>query len=409
MKTALSKHLLIIGIVAGVILGGIVGSLWPNVGVKFEIVGELFLDALKMIVLPLIIVSITLSIMKVGNIGLLGLKTIIYYTVTTAFAVFIGIVVVTFIHPGEGSKIASGQIPDIIKDKEGFAVADILKSIITPNIFSSAANYQILPLIIVSILFGIAFGKLRNENNLIIRIFESTDKAVMMIVRWIIILTPIGIFGLIASRIGAAGGGSHLWNIISEIGKYFFTVLIGLFIHGFIVLPLILYLFAKRKPLKYFSKMSKALLTAFSTASSSATLPLTITNVTEDAKVSKRVGRFVLPLGSTINMDGTALYEAVAVIFIAQSYGITLSDGELIIVFITATLAAIGAAGIPEAGLVTMVLVLEAVGLPIEGVGLILAIDWFLDRFRTTINVWGDSVGAAVIDNFEKHKLLSNR
>ena len=147
--------------------------------------------------------------------------------------------------------------------------------------------------------------------------------------------------------------------------------------------------------------MSEALVTAFSTASSAATLPLTITNVKE-AKVSDKVGRFVLPLGATINMDGTALYEAVAVIFIAQSYGIDLAGTELVIVFITATLAAIGAASIPQAGLVTMVIVLQSVGLPMEGIGLILAVDWLLDRFRTTINVWGDSIGAAVIDNLEK-------
>ena len=402
MKTSLSKHSLLIGIIAGAILGGVVGSLWPEIGVKFEIVGKLFLDALKMIVLPLIVVSITLSIMKVGNLGSLGLKTILYYTATTAIAVFLGIVVVTLIHPGEGSMVTSGQIPEIIKGKENFTVIDILKSIVTPNIFSSAANYQILPLIVVSILFGIAFGRLGSENDLIIRVFTLMDKAVMMIVHWIITLTPIGIFGLIAYRIGVAGGGSQLWNLISEISKYFFTVIIGLFVHGFLVLPLILFIFARRNPLKYFSHMSKALVTAFSTASSAATLPLTITNVTEDARVSDRVGRFVLPLGATINMDGTALYEAVAVIFIAQSYGISLTGGELIIVFITATLAAIGAASIPQAGLVTMVIVLQSVGLPMEGIGLILSIDWLLDRFRTTINVWGDSIGAAVIDNLEK-------
>ena len=402
MKTLLPKHSLLIGIIAGVILGGVVGSVWPDIGVKFEILGKLFLDALKMIVLPLIVVSITLSIMKVGNLGSLGLKTVIYYTATTAIAVFIGIVVVTAIHPGEGSMVTSGQIPEIVKGKENFTVTDILRSIVTPNIFSSAANYQILPLIVVSILFGIAFGRLGGENDLIIRVFTLLDKAVMMIVHWIIVLTPIGIFGLIAYRIGAAGGGSQLWNLISEISKYFFTVLLGLFIHGFIVLPLVLYILARRNPLKYFSHMSKALLTAFSTASSAATLPLTITNVTEDAGVSDRAGRFVLPLGATINMDGTALYEAVAVIFIAQSYGITLAGGELVIVFITATLAAIGAASIPQAGLVTMVIVLQSVGLPMEGIGLILSIDWLLDRFRTTINVWGDSIGAAVIDNLEK-------
>ncbi len=251
-------------------------------------------------------------------------------------------------------------------------------------------------------LFGIAFGKLGKESEIILNFFTAIDKAIMMIVHWIIALTPFGIFGLIAYRIGAAGGGSQLWNLISEISKYFFTVIIGLCIHGFIILPAILYFFAKRNPLKYFTHMSEALVTAFSTASSAATLPLTIKNVTEDAKVSHKVGRFVLPLGATINMDGTALYEAVAVIFIAQSYGIDLAGLELVIVFITATLAAIGAASIPQAGLVTMVIVLQSVGLPVEGIGLILAVDWLLDRFRTTINVWGDSIGAAVIDNLEK-------
>jgi Na+/H+-dicarboxylate symporter len=401
MKNIISNNRLLFAIILGVVLGGVVGSLWPHVGIKFELLGKLFLDALKMIVLPLIIVSVTLSIMKVGNLGSLGLKTLVYYTATTAIAVFIGIVVVTMIHPGDGLMTVSGNIPDIIKGKENMGVIDILTSIISPNLFSSAANYQILPLIVASVLFGIAFGKLGTENQIIINFFTVVDKAIMMIVHWIIILTPIGIFGLISYRISAAGGGSQLWNLISEISKYFFTVIIGLCIHGFIILPAILYFLTKRNPLKYLRHMSEALVTAFSTASSAATLPLTITNVKE-AKVSDKVGRFVLPLGATINMDGTALYEAVAVIFIAQSYGIDLAGTELVIVFITATLAAIGAASIPQAGLVTMVIVLQSVGLPMEGIGLILAVDWLLDRFRTTINVWGDSIGAAVIDDLEK-------
>ena len=401
MKNIISKNRLLFAIILGVVLGGVVGSLWPQVGIKFELLGKLFLDALKMIVLPLIIVSVTLSIMKVGNLGSLGLKTLIYYTATTAIAVFIGIVVVTTIHPGDGLMTVSGNIPDIIKGKENMGVIDILTSIISPNLFSSAANYQILPLIVASVLFGIAFGKLGKESEIILNFFTAIDKAIMMIVHWIITLTPIGIFGLIAYRISAAGGGSQLWHLISEISKYFFTVIIGLCIHGFIILPAILYFLTKRNPLKYLRHMSEALITAFSTASSAATLPLTITNVKE-AKVSDKVGRFVLPLGATINMDGTALYEAVAVIFIAQSYGIDLAGTELVIVFITATLAAIGAASIPQAGLVTMVIVLQSVGLPMEGIGLILAVDWLLDRFRTTINVWGDSIGAAVIDNLEK-------
>jgi Na+/H+-dicarboxylate symporter len=179
-------------------------------------------------------------------------------------------------------------------------------------------------------------------------------------------------------------------------------VIVGLLIHGGIVLPLILVLITGRNPFRYVLGMGKALLTAFSTASSSATLPITIECATVENRVSRRSALFVLPVGATVNMDGTALYESVAAIFIAQAYGIELGIGQQAMIFITATLAAVGAAGIPEAGLFTMVLVLKAVGLPLEGIALLLVIDWFLDRCRTTINVWGDSVGAAVIERLDQ-------
>lgn len=404
-KLLKGNHSLLIGIICGVIMGGVVGSLFPETGVKLNFIGHLFINALKMIVLPLIIVSITLSIMKLGNtkeLGTLGFRSIIYYSFTTAIAVFIGIMVVLIISPGEGSSVLTGQMPDVIRGKEDFRVSDILDFLIKPNLFRAAVEFEILPLIIASILFGIAFATLGKESQIVIQFFEVTEKAVMKIVHWIMIFTPLGVFSLIADRIGQAGGGAEVFSLINQLGKYFLSVVVGLFIHGFIVLPAILLLIARRNPISYLSDLSNALLTAFSTASSSATLPLTMTGVIENAGVKPKIGRFVLPLGATINMDGTALYEAVAVIFIAQSYGISLTPEQLIIVFITATLAAIGAAGIPEAGLVTMVLVLSAVGLPHEGIGLILAIDWLLDRFRTTINVWGDSVGCAVIDRFDK-------
>jgi len=402
MKKLFGEHYLIIGIILGVILGGLVGSLLPDIGIKLGFLGMLFLNALKMIVLPLIVVSITLSIMKVGNLGSLGLKTLFYYLITTGIAVFIGIVVVNVIHPGDGSMALTGQMPDIVSGKESMSLVDVLLlKFVSPNLFNSAEEFEILPLIVASILFGAAFASLGKESKVIVEVFTILDKAIMKIVHWIMIFTPIGIFSLIAERIGLAGGGSAVMELAMELGKYVLSVVVGLFIHGFIVLPVILILFAKRNPLEYLQNLGKALLTAFSTASSSATLPLTMEGVIDEAKVTPKVGRFVLPLGATINMDGTALYEAVAVIFIAQSYGIELGMAEMVVVFFTATLAAIGAAGIPEAGLVTMVLVLQAVGLPLEGVGLILAIDWLLDRFRTTINVWGDCVGAAVIDWFE--------
>jgi Na+/H+-dicarboxylate symporter len=194
------------------------------------------------------------------------------------------------------------------------------------------------------------------------------------------------------------GGGVAFAGELAKVGKYSLTVLVGLGAHGVIVLPLLLLLVARRNPWLYARNMGQALTTAFSTASSSATLPVTMECVEEKNGVSPASGDLVLPVGATINMDGTALYEAVAAIFIAQSYGIPLGFGDQLIIFFTATLAAVGAAGIPEAGLVTMVLVLQSVGLPLEGIGAILAVDWFLDRFRTTVNVWGDAVGAAVVE-----------
>ncbi len=402
MKKFVSGNYLIVGIIAGVILGGIVGSLYPETGIRVGFLGKLFINALKMIVLPLILVSITLSIMKVERLGSLGLKTFVYFISTTALAVILGVVLVNLIHPGAAGAVLTGEMPEIIKGKENMSIIEVLLlEFVSPNLFESAAEFDVLPLIVASILFGAAFAALGRENKPIVEFFTLLDKAVMKIVHWIMIFTPLGIFGLIAERIGLAGGGSQVIALAAELGKYFLCVISGLFIHGFIVLPAILFLLSGRNPLEYVAHVGKALLTAFSTASSSATLPLTMEGVIEEAKVSPKVARFVLPLGATVNMDGTALYEAVAAIFIAQSYGIELGILQMVIVFFTATLASIGAAGIPEAGLVTMVLVLKSVGLPMEGIGLILAIDWLLDRFRTTVNVWGDCIAAAVIDRFQ--------
>jgi len=403
LKKFISGNYLIVGIIAGVILGGIVGSLYPETGVRAGFLGKLFINALKMIVLPLILVSITLSIMKVERLGSLGLKTFAYFISTTALAVILGIVLVNLIHPGAAGAVLTGEIPEIIRGKENMSIVEVLLlEFVSPNLFESAVKFDVLPLIVVSILFGAAFAALGRANEPIVELFTLVDKAVMKIVHWIMIFTPLGIFGLIAERIGLAGGGSQVIALAAELGKYFLCVVLGLFIHGCIVLPAILYLLSGRNPLEYVTHAGKALLTAFSTASSSATLPLTMEGVIDEAKVSPKVARFVLPLGATVNMDGTALYEGVAAIFIAQSYGIELGVPQMAIVFFTATLASVGAAGIPEAGLVTMVLVLKSVGLPMEGIGLILAIDWLLDRFRTTVNVWGDCVAAAVIERLEE-------
>jgi Na+/H+-dicarboxylate symporter len=253
-------------------------------------------------------------------------------------------------------------------------------------------------LIVFSLLFGAALSLLGAPGLSLTDALDGANRALFLLVRWIVWLAPVGIFGLVADRLGRAGGGVAAWDEVQRLGGYGATVCLGLLVHALVTLPLVLWLLGRRSPLSYVAGMAEALLTALGTASSAATMPVTLRCVVEKNRVSSRAADFVIPIGTTVNMDGTALYEAVAAVFIAQSLGIELSTMQLGLVAVTATLAAIGAAAIPEAGLVTMVLVLEAVHLPLEGIGLLLSIDWILDRFRTSVNVWGDAVGAAVID-----------
>jgi Na+/H+-dicarboxylate symporter len=508
------------GIIIAIILGTLTGGLLPNFAVKLSILGDIFLNSLMMIVVPLVMLSMIVGITKLGdirNLGSIGGRTVLYYLMTTGIAVLIGIILVNIIRPGigisPGEKHAEydynvsgenqhmvllsnsawektnynekyvvilldqdvqgtieslseksvavklwesrqpenqyyiksedgtrfpfqhidGQLvsrePEIIKSGTGveikLAISETLRGkqeqnigstleevlvgnketgkqgLIPRNIFSAMARMEILPLIVFSLILGAALSVLGSRAHSTIEFISTLNDAVMKLVHWIMIIAPLGIFGLVAARIGRAGGFSGFLPELWSLGKYSFTVLVGLAIHGFIILPLILKFLGRRKPGSYVRGVGAALLNAFSTASSSATLPLTLQGVEEENGISNRTASFVLPLGATINMDGTALYEAVAAIFIAQVYGISMNPVMQGVIFLTATLAAIGAAGIPEAGLVTMVIVLRAVGLPIEGIGLLLAVDWLLDRFRTTVNVWGDSVGAGVIETLE--------
>ncbi len=270
---------------------------------------------------------------------------------------------------------------------------------IPSNIFLAAGETNVLALIVFSLVFGGAVTTLGKQGQILVDFFQAANEAIMKIVDLVMWFAPVGIFGLVAYNIAKNGGGEAFAEDVSKLAKYVLTVCGGLGIHG-IVLATVVCLFGRHNPIVFTFGMARALLTALTTSSSSATLPVTIACVEENNGVSPRSAGFVLPLGATVNMDGTALYEAVAVVFIAQSLGIDLSIGQLIVIFLTSTLAAIGAAGIPSAGLVTMVIVLTAVRLPVTGIGLILAIDWFLDRLRTTINVYGDAVGAAVIDRY---------
>ena len=272
------------------------------------------------------------------------------------------------------------------------------EGLIPRNVFNAMVRMDILPLIIFSLLIGCVITIMGDKGKQLNNLFSSLNEAFMILTGWIIEIAPFGILGLIASKIGLEGGFRHFIPELIAVGKYSLTVLLGLAIHGFVVLPLILWTLGKRSPWQFFKGVATPLLNAFSSASSSATLPLTISEIENKNNISSETAGFVLPLGATINMDGTALYEAIAAMFIAQIYGIDLGFSQQLIIFLTATLAAIGAAGIPQAGLITMVIVLKAVNLPVEGIGMILTVDWLLDRFRTTVNVWGDSVGCAVVE-----------
>ncbi len=393
-------YLMITGIVLGIFSGWMYGSKMLAV----EWVGEMFLDALKMLVVPLIISSMIVGIAGLGDIrkvGKTGLIALGYFMMTTCMAVAIGLVMVNIIEPGVAVEMTVEHVPEKVAGKEAVGITDILKTFVSPNLVQSMVKMDILPLIIFSLVFGGVLTTLGEPGKRAIEFFDTINSAIMKIVHLLMYFAPFGVFALIASKLGAAGGGDLFLAELAKVGKYAATVISALLIHGIVVLPIILYLTTYRSPFIYFKNVTEALTTAFSTASSSATLPVTIECAEKNNRVSRKSALFVLPLGATVNMDGTALYESVAALFIAQMMGIHLGFGEQLIVFLTATLAAVGAAGIPEAGLVTMVMVLQSVGLPLEGIGMLLSIDWFLDRCRTTVNVWGDSIGASVVDSLE--------
>lgn len=391
---------LLIAILLGALAGLLCGYFFGEQMLAVAWIGRMFLDILKMLILPLIIAAVITGVGalgKTGKIARVGGLTVLYYSCTTGLAVLLGLVLVNLIQPGSGLEHGAATLPEQIRDRETSSVLDIITQLVSPNLVQAAANLHILPLIVFTVLFGIALNSVGTRARTVFDFFEGLNEVMMKLVTWAMYLAPIGIFSLIAARIGEAGGGEAFYNEIKAVGWYCSTVLLGLTIHFGILLFLLLLWSPQGRA--YVLSMGRALVTAFGTASSAATLPVTMKCALE-AGVEPKAVRFVLPIGVTMNMDGTALYEAVAVMFIAQAMQIPLGAGEQLIIFITATLAAIGAAGIPQAGLVTMLIVLSAVNLPAEGIGLLLAVDWFLDRFRTTVNVWGDSVGAAIMARF---------
>ena len=404
-------------IIICMILGTISGIFFNQLG-NYEnnavytvilLLGDIFIRLLKMVIVPLIFTSIIMGISSIkdqSKIGRLGFKTLIYYVCTSLMAILIGLTLANVIQPGIGAApIDQVGAFDTTKLSSTSSILDILKRMIPLNPISALASGDILGIIFFAIFFGIMMNFVDSKYNSSVKgLIESIYHIIMKMTQLVIKCAPIGVFGLMTKTVSNTG-----LSIFRELGLYAFTIACGLSLHLFIVLPIILVVFVKVNPIKHFRAMASAMVTAFSTSSSSATLPVTMKCVKDNVKVSNEVTSFVLPMGATINMDGTALYECAGVLFIAQALGIPLDASQQFIVVITALLASIGAAGIPSAGLVMLFIVTDAVGLQSDAVALwvgsMLAIDRPLDMFRTMVNISSDSVGAAVIAKSEGEEL----
>jgi len=401
-------------ILIGLILGLIYGLLLPHYVNWVEWMGEIFLRALKMIIIPLILTSIITGIIQVGsgkNLGKLGLKTLGYYIATSILAIITGLILVNIFKPGVGADLGLvHRVEGLSLDSGSFG--QTLVEIIPDNIFKAIVEGRMLSVIFFALLFGFFITQVSEKSkNILDTFFTALFEVIMKITLLIIRFTPFGVFGIIAGNVARilveqGGGMSSLIDLAGRLGMYMLTVFLGLSVHAFFTLPMIQKFLARVQPLKHFRAVSTPLITAFSTSSALATLPLTLEAVEHNDGVSNKISSFTLPLGATINMDGTALYECVAAVFIAQAYGLELGIAQQAIIVVTALVASIGAAAVPMAGLFMIAIILSAIGLPLEGIGLIVAVDRILDMFRTATNVWSDTTGALVIARSEGESFL---
>ncbi len=384
------------------------GFTFPSSGNYISPLGDLFLQGLKMLIVPLVLSSIITGVTGISsgsNLGRLGLKTITYYMSSSLAAIITGLLLVNLLKPGIGSDLGLKESVDNL-GITNVSLQQTLMNIIPSNIIKSLAEGEMLAIIFFALLFGYFITKTEsNSKEFLINLFSSLFEVMMKMTMFVIKFAPLGVFGIIVKLTIQQSEQGKLFEVLGHLGIYMATVLIGLLLHLFVTLPLMLKFIGKVSPLKHFTALREVILTAFSTSSSNATLPLTIEAVELNCGVSNKISSFTLPLGATINMDGTALYECVAAMFIAQAYGIELSFAQQAIVVFTALLASIGSAGIPMAGLVMMSIVLSAVGLPLEGIGLILAVDRILDMCRTVVNVFSDTCGAVIIASSEGETL----
>ncbi|KAL9964518.1 hypothetical protein ACROYT_G028172 [Oculina patagonica] len=477
----LKQDILLFLIVVGVVIGFIIGAaVNPSVNdiedpeekattiMLIGFPGELFMNMLKLLILPLIVASLICALATLDSkaTGKIGRRTVLYYLTTTLLAVILGIVLVVSIRPGESGDKGEAEETRITGPHRNLdSFLDLIRSCFPKNIveatfrqkntkyksvpakiesynktvnvsalhpngttkvynngthdyvtvtkeiypgsdtipdgqyIASEGGMNVLGLVVFSIVFGIVLGRMGDKGLPLKAFFETLNEVVMKMVTLVMWYSPIGICSMIAAKLAAM---ADILDALRLLGMFMVTVIVGLLIHVLVVLPIIFVAITRKNPYKFMRGLREAMVTAFGTDSSSATLPTTMRCVEEKNGIDRRISRFVLPLGATVNMDGTALYEGVSAIWIAQLNRIPLAPGQIVTTVLTATAAAIGAAGIPSAGLVTMIIVLQAVNLPTEDIGLILAIDWFLDRFRTCVNVMGDALGAGIVDHLSR-------
>ncbi|XP_068192473.1 solute carrier family 1 member 9 [Antennarius striatus] len=441
-----NTHNLLLGLtVMGVVMGAVFGMLLRYMKVKDYAVltmisfpGEILMRMLKMLILPLIISSLITGLagLDARSSGRMGSRAMVYYMSTTVIAAILGVILVLGIHPGNPKlrgQSSTNTPPTKNQEVSSLdAFLDLIRNLFPENLVQACFQQvqtvlkkvpvmvnqtellvsrkkleykwgmNVLGLIGFFITFGICMGRMGERGKVMCDFFNILNEIIMTMVSLIMWYSPVGIASLIAGKIAAIG---DLEVVARQLGLYMVTVVVGLVIHGGFILPAIFFAITRKSPFTFYSGIFQAWITALGTASSAGTLPVTFRCLEENLKIDKRVTRFVLPIGATINMDGTALYEAVAAIFIAQMNDITLDGGQIITVSMTATLASVGAASIPSAGLVTMLLILTAVGLPTQDISLLIAVDWLLDRMRTSINVVGDSFGAGIVDHLSRAEL----
>ena len=399
----LTKRILI-GLAAGMLVG-VVLNRWGQgtllggflVDGVFYVGGKIFLSSLKLLVVPLVLVSLacgTAALEDVTKLGRIGGKTLGLYLLTTAIAISLAIVAAILVGPGLGAEYATDAGEFTVKDAP--SLADTLINIFPSNPFQAMAEGNMLQVIVFAILLGVAMTLAGESGRDLLRVFQSANEVIMKLVFVLMQIAPIGIFCLIAKVI-AEQGPETFQNMLS----YFFTVLAVLLLHAAVTYPTMLLLLARVSPIPFFRKLRAPMSVAFGTASSGATLPVTLRTVEDRLGVHDSIGSFTVPLGATINMDGTAIMQGVATVFIAQVYGVEIGPAGYLTVVVTATLASIGTAGVPGVGTIMLAMVLQQMGLPVEGIGLILGVDRLLDMTRTAVNITGDAAVSCIVARSE--------